>query len=138
MTVEIESTDVLTNATLTLALCSVQVSAVGASWCGITSHGRTQLVIVAGNLTAIRYRDEIIRPHVLPFLQGQRGAVMLQQDNARPHVAQQNVNTLPWPAISPDLSPIEHLWNEMERRLRLLPNQPLTLFRYGTTSHKGF
>ena len=71
-------------------------------------------MIAAGNLTAIRYRDEIIRPHVLPFLQGQRGAVMLQQDNARPHVArvvtdflgQQNVNTLPWPAVSPDLSPI--------------------------------
>ena len=104
-------------------------------WGGITSNRWTQLVIVAGNLTSIRHRDKIIRPHVL-FLQGQRGAVMLQQDNARPHVArvvtdflrQQNVNTLPWPAVSPDLSPIEHLWDEMERRL---PNLPLTLNQLG-------
>ena len=27
------------------------------------------------------------------------------------------------PAVSPDLSPIEHVWDEMERRLRRLPNQ---------------
>ena len=123
--------------------CVVQRAGFGGGsvmvWGGITSHGRTQLVIVAGNPTAIRYRDEIIRPHVLPFLQGQRGAVMLKQDNARPQVArvvtdflgQQNVNTLPWPAVSPDLSPIEHLWDEMERRIRLLPNQPLTLNQLG-------
>ena len=62
-------------------------------------------------------------------------AVTLQHDNARSHVArvvtdfltQQNVNVLPWPAVSPDLSPIEHAWDEMERRLRQLPNQPVTL-----------
>jgi transposase len=30
---------------------------------------------------------------------------------------------LPWPAVSPDLSPIEHIWDEMERRLRHLPNK---------------
>ena len=43
------------------------------------------------------------------------------------------------------MSLIEHLWNKMERRISLLPNQTLTLnnwvvtlFRSGTTSHKGF
>ena len=64
-----------------------------------------------------------------------RHAVTLQHDNARPQVArvvtdflsQQNVNVLPWPAVSPDLSPTEHAWDEMERRLRQLPNQPVTL-----------
>jgi transposase len=34
---------------------------------------------------------------------------------------------LPWPAVSSDLSPIEHVWDEMEQRLRHLPNQPVTL-----------
>jgi hypothetical protein len=38
------------------------------------------------------------------------------------YVTQQNVDLLPWPAVSPDLSPIEHVWDEME-----LPNQPVTL-----------
>ena len=76
---------------------------------------------------------------VIPFIQAQAINVTFQQDNARPHVArvvrdyltQQNVDLLPWPAVSPDLSPIEHVWDEMERRLRHLPNQPVTLAEMG-------
>ncbi|GFX58939.1 hypothetical protein TNCV_806431 [Trichonephila clavipes] len=51
-------------------------------------------------------------------MQGLPGAVF-QQDNARPHVAKtvksyldsQQVQLLPWPAYSPDMSPIEHVWD---------------------------
>ncbi|GFV30798.1 transposable element Tc1 transposase [Trichonephila clavipes] len=47
------------------------------------------------------------------------------QDNARPHVAKtvtsyldsQQVQLLPWPAYSPDMSPIEHEWDIVGRRL---------------------
>jgi hypothetical protein len=28
------------------------------------------LVVVAGNLTGMRYRDEIVQPYVIPFIQG--------------------------------------------------------------------
>ena len=54
-------------------------------WAAITTHGRTYLQFIDGNLPAQRYVDEIMRPMVLPFL-GQigRGAVF-QDDNARPH-----------------------------------------------------
>ena len=38
-------------------------------WGGISSRGRTTLVVVDGTLTGIRYRDEIIRPHVRPYVQ---------------------------------------------------------------------
>ncbi|GFV90777.1 transposable element Tc1 transposase [Trichonephila clavipes] len=61
-----------------------------------------------------RYVDDIIRPYVGPFLNGLSGAIF-QQDNARPHtprVAQdflRHFQTLPWPARSPDLSPVEHV-----------------------------
>ncbi|GFX96602.1 HTH_Tnp_Tc3_2 domain-containing protein [Trichonephila clavipes] len=40
--------------------------------------------------------------HPGPFLNGLAGAIF-QQDNARPHI--------PWPARSPDLSPVEHAWD---------------------------
>jgi hypothetical protein len=40
-------------------------------WGGITAHGRTPLVVVAGNLTGMRYRDEIVQPYVIPFIQAQ-------------------------------------------------------------------
>ena len=53
--------------------------------CGGIAHGiKSQLIIVAGNNTAVRYRDEILRPVAVPLVQ-QRNLI-LQQDNARPHV----------------------------------------------------
>jgi hypothetical protein len=35
------------------------------------AHGRTPLIVVAENLTGIRYRDEIVQPYVIPFIQAQ-------------------------------------------------------------------
>ncbi|GFV49902.1 transposable element Tcb2 transposase [Trichonephila clavipes] len=49
------------------------------------------------------------------------GAIF-QQDNTRPHMARvsqdclRTVAILPWPARSLDLSPIEHMWDHLERR----------------------
>ena len=101
-------------------------------WGGI-SHGlKSQLVVIDGNLTAARYRDEILRPHVIPFLQQHN--LTLQQDNARSHVARicqvflakNNVQPLDWPPYSPNLSPIEHLWNQSDRQVRQRQLPPAT------------
>ncbi|GFT30940.1 uncharacterized protein TNCV_1683141 [Trichonephila clavipes] len=48
---------------------------------------------------------------------------MFQQDNARPHTARvaqdflRHFQTLPWPAHSPDLFPVEHVWDKLKRQM---------------------
>ncbi|GFW84456.1 DDE_3 domain-containing protein [Trichonephila clavipes] len=72
-----------------------------------------------GTLTGQRYVDDILRPHVGPFVNGLPGAI-LQQDNARPHTARvaqdflRHFQTLPWPARSLDLSPVDHVWDQLK------------------------
>ncbi|GFS21297.1 transposable element Tcb2 transposase [Elysia marginata] len=54
-------------------------------WGGITAAGKTPLVTVHGNLTARRYIDEILRPHVVPAVHNQ--GLTFMQDNAPAHRA---------------------------------------------------
>jgi hypothetical protein len=54
-------------------------------WAAVSNDGKTDLVHVPGNLTAIRYRDEILQPHLMHVIDRQRK--LFQQDNARPHTA---------------------------------------------------
>ncbi|UYV83652.1 hypothetical protein LAZ67_23001896 [Cordylochernes scorpioides] len=98
------------------------------SWFGgaIAYDSRSPLLRIQGTMTAQRYVDDVLRPVTLPYLQGVPNA-LYQQDNARPHTARisqqalQDVQMLPWPPYSPDLSPIEHVWDIIVRRLHALP-----------------
>ncbi|GFW22362.1 transposable element Tcb1 transposase [Trichonephila clavipes] len=83
-------------------------------WGGIGCHSRTPLVRIAGTLNNQLYISEVLEPVVLPYLLGLATAIF-QQNIARPHVARivqkffvnHQIELLPWPARSPDLSPIE-------------------------------
>ena len=91
-------------------------------WGGILYGSRTPLVFIPGTLNSVRYVNDVMIPVVQPFIEQHPGTIF-QQDNATPHVARvsmeclSNIETLPWPARSPDLSPIENIWDMMGRRL---------------------
>ncbi|GFX62444.1 transposable element Tcb1 transposase [Trichonephila clavipes] len=74
-------------------------------------------------MTAQRYVYDILQPHVLPVMQRPPGTIF-QQDSTRPNTARVSqdclctVTILPWPARSADLSPIEHIWDHLGRRVR--------------------
>ena len=102
-------------------------------WGGISHRLKSPLIVIAGNLTGVGYRDEIPRPVAVPFVQQHH--LIFQQDNTRPHVARDcqdflvdhNINPLDCPPHSPDLSPIEHLWDKMDRRVRGRQKAPVTI-----------
>ncbi len=90
-------------------------------WAGVC-YG--QVHFTDGILNAQRYHDEILRPIVVPFIHDHH--LMLQHDNAWPHVARictqfleaENIPVIAWPAYSLDMSPIEHVWDALDWRIR--------------------
>jgi transposase len=100
-------------------------------WGCITSQGVGDIHRIATNLTGELYRG-ILGTNLMNSLSTYNLGVqdiVFQHDNDPKHtanltkqwLANQGIDVLSWPAQSPDLNPIEHIWDEVDRRLRRLP-----------------
>ncbi|ROK01971.1 Transposable element Tc3 transposase [Anabarilius grahami] len=113
-------------------------------WAGVCYGQRTQVHFTDGILNAQRYHVEILWPIVVPFIQDHH--LMLQHDNARPHVARictqfleaENIPVLAWPAYSPDMSPIEHVLDALDRRIQQRVPVPANIQQLRTTIEKDW
>ncbi|GFX72464.1 transposable element Tcb1 transposase [Trichonephila clavipes] len=102
-------------------------------WGSIMRNGRTELHIFdRGSLIGDRYCEEVLLSHVRLF----RGAInpdfIFMDDNARLHqtpaveelLESEDITRMEWPAYSPDLNPIEHVWDALGRRIAARLHHP--------------
>ncbi|GFT03404.1 transposable element Tcb2 transposase [Trichonephila clavipes] len=91
---------------------------------GISIDGRTDPYIIRdGPPTVRQYRDEILRPIVVPYAAAIGDDFILMDDNCRPHRGnlvedfhfEEGIVRMEWSACSPDMNPIEHVWDALGR-----------------------
>ncbi|GFX68202.1 transposable element Tcb2 transposase [Trichonephila clavipes] len=87
------------------------------------------------SLTAQRYREEVLDPYVHLFRGAFSTDFIFMDDNAPCHRAvlidafleTENIQRMSWPVNSPDLNPMEHVWDILGRQIEALLHSPSSL-----------
>ena len=114
-------------------------------WGAIHHGGRSELIMVDGAMHRHRY-IQILRNQMLLWARGVfRRNFVYVQDNAPPHSArdtatfwdQQDVEVMDGQVQSPDMSPIEHVWDQMSIWIRDMDDRPSTVAELNNAVHQA-
>jgi transposase len=98
-------------------VCTTAFGGAGVTvWGCFSLNCNFDLYVFDGILTGQKYRDQTLCP---------LSRAILMDANVRPHMAcivqnylqQEAIELLPWPAMSPGMNPVEHLWNYLGRKV---------------------
>ena len=102
------------------------------AWGAISYYGKSQLKVVSGSMKSEKYQNDILGDIKLQCecVAFPSKEYIFQQDKAPCHwskstlryIPERGVNVLDWPGNSPDLNPIEEVWNIMKKKSGKLPN----------------
>ena len=103
-------------------------------WGAFHASGKSEPVVASGTVNQHwHFAQNLLRWARANF----QKKIVFVDDNATPHAAQNTLNfsageeveVMQWPARSPDLSPIEHIWDQMGRFIKHMDSPPTTVAR---------